>query len=248
VIPATELLIGTLPISMMPGRAKSWWIFHAIAHHGAHVPIMPPSTSTHEIAHIIVGSQIEWRPLAGPQRFPVIRIPAHQIETDINQLANMVVTPLERASFDLAQFRLPPFITYVTLSTENDILEIIQTVVNEIPNDPFANYDAYSKPNWDARGAEPITPETIRYAKKLLALTPDTFGSPHIAAGADGSIGFYWSSDEAPFRSFCIDIGPGEKWRAYWRLRDGTFDKVTPRPIDHTTAATIKFVFGSLSG
>ena len=164
----------------------------------------------------------------------------------------MVTLSLEDVSFDIEvdvnQFRLP-LVTYETHSTENAILQIIQAFAPEPEtlDDPLGDYDLYSKPNWDGFDAEPITPVTVLYARKLLGLMPGTLGAPHIAPGADGSIGFYWSADQGPFRSLCVDIGPGEKWRAYWYLRDSTFDKVTSRQIDHTTAATLDFLFESLS-
>jgi hypothetical protein len=120
-----------------------------------------------------------------------------------------------------------------------------EDLITEIPDDPIAGYDVYARSNWDGHEAEPITLATVGYARKLLVLTPDIFGAPDIAPGADGSIGFYWSADQGPFRSLCIDIGPGKKWRAYWRLRDGTFNKVMSRQIDHTTAATLRFLFES---
>jgi hypothetical protein len=114
-------------------------------------------------------------------------------------------------------------------------------------DDPLEGYDQYSSPNWDGFDAEPITPETLNCARKILRELPNTFGEAHIAPGADGSIGFYWSADKGSFKSLCIDVGPGQKWRAYWQLRDGRFDRLPSQRFDDTTGADLAGLFHKLS-
>ena len=117
----------------------------------------------------------------------------------------------------------------------------------EFVDDPFEGYDQYSNPNWDGFDAEQITPETLRCARKILRALPHTFGDAHIAPGADGSIGFYWSTDKRSFKSLCIDVGPGQKWRAYWRLRDGHFGRLPSRRFDDRAGAALASLFRELS-
>jgi hypothetical protein len=112
--------------------------------------------------------------------------------------------------------------------------------------DPLEGYDQYDRPNWDGFDAEPITPETLRHARALHASLPVMFSDPHIAPGADGTIGFYWS-DNGAVRSLCIDVGPGAMWRAYWRLRDGRFDRRARSEMDATTPFALEFLFANLS-
>ena len=111
-------------------------------------------------------------------------------------------------------------------------LEIVQ-------DDPFEGYEKYNQPNWDGFGAEPIATTTLEYARHLFQSLPDGLTDPHIAPGADGSIGFYWSWDDGPFRSLCLDIGPGDKWRAYWQRRDGRFGRLPSRSRDRETTTTL---------
>ena len=114
-------------------------------------------------------------------------------------------------------------------------------------DDPLEGYDQYANPNWDGFDAEPITPETLTCARKILRELPNTFGEAHIAPGADGSIGFYWSADKGSLRSLCIDVGPGQKWRAYWQLRDGRFDRLPSRHFDNTIDVDLASLFHNLS-
>ena len=56
-------------------------------------------------------------------------------------------------------------------------------------NDPLDGYEQYNRPNWDGFDAEPIVPETLGHARRILEMLPGAFGDPHVAPGADGSIG-----------------------------------------------------------
>jgi hypothetical protein len=135
-------------------------------------------------------------------------------------------------------------LNYHTVSTETDLLTFVHAFLGEpVVDDPLDGYEQYNRPNWDGFDAEPITSETLRYARQIVEILPDVFGDPHIAPGADGSIGFYWSADQGPFRSLCIDVGPGDKWRAYWQLRNGSFNNLPSRKLDHTMRANLTFLF-----
>jgi hypothetical protein len=138
---------------------------------------------------------------------------------------------------------------YETVSTDIDILALVNAFVDKSDRvvDPFDDYKLYDRRNWNGFDAEPVTAETLRSARRIYDMLPDDLGEPHIAPGADGSIGFYWSADNGSFRSLCIDIGPGEKWRAYWQLKDNTFDSLSSRQITSSTRANLEFIFTALS-
>jgi hypothetical protein len=94
--------------------------------------------------------------------------------------------------------------------------------------DPLASYEQYASANWDAEGAEPITPAALTYARHIMRLLPNSFGQPDVAPATDGSIGLQWVPEEHhKLDRLFIDIGPGEVWRAYWMLRHGTYGRLT---------------------
>jgi hypothetical protein len=192
------------------------------------------------------------RPL---QRFKnAVRL--HQSRTPIGLSEEFLNTSLlfsrQHATFSIlegAQLRqaYATLLNYHTVSTDIDLLTFVHPFLGEPVEDPLDGYEQYNGPNWDGFDAEPITPETLRYARQIMEMLPHSFGGPHIAPGADGSIGFYWSADLGPFRSLCIDVGPGDKWRAYWQLRKGSFNNLPSRKFDHTTRANVAFLFEVLS-
>jgi hypothetical protein len=114
--------------------------------------------------------------------------------------------------------------------------------------DPLADFYAYGQPNWDGYGASPITPSTINATRIMLRMLPRTFGNPHIAPGADGSIGFEWLLKTGPLVKLFIDIGPGITWSAYWRRKDGEVGKYPRRKIlSFETSVTLAHLFQRLS-
>jgi hypothetical protein len=114
---------------------------------------------------------------------------------------------------------------------------------------PLDGYEKYARSDWDGFGAEPITRETLNAARSILNNLPPPFTDPHVAPGADGAIGLYWSDDvRAQFSSLCIDVGPGAKWRAYWRIADGTFGRVPSQRLVARNTQEIIALLNKLRG
>jgi hypothetical protein len=114
------------------------------------------------------------------------------------------------------------------------------------PHDLFANYKQYEKSDWDGYGAEPISPDTVSAARKLLRFIPSEIELPEIAPGSDGGIGFEWIWTKGPISKLFIDIGPGATWCAYWRTASDKKGSSPRRKIDHTTAVDVLKLFGEL--
>jgi hypothetical protein len=120
--------------------------------------------------------------------------------------------------------------------------------IDEADDDPPATYETLNEPNWDGYGAEPISTETLGYARQLLSVMPKTFGPPHIAPGGDGSITLEWVPDDHhKLHKLFLEIGPGEKWRAYWKLRSGEFGRRLGTSFTLATAASLQAIFDDLS-
>ena len=113
--------------------------------------------------------------------------------------------------------------------------------------DLLAGYDRYAEANWDCYGAEPISPETVEAARRLLEMLPDTLGKPHISPGSDGTIGFEWVFADLPPRKLYIDVGPGMTWGGYWRRASGERRTILPKPIGATTEAELANLFEDLN-
>lgn len=96
-------------------------------------------------------------------------------------------------------------------------------------DDVLEGYDKYAAPDWDYYGAEPITPDTVAYARAAITALPDYFGAPHVSPGADGTVGLEWIFKTGHIVKIFIDLGPGQKWGAFWRCRDGTHTIATGR-------------------
>jgi len=114
--------------------------------------------------------------------------------------------------------------------------------------DPLADYERYAAPDWDVYGAEPISAETLRFARKLIAALPNTLGAPDAAPAGDGTVALEWVMD-APHKldKLFLDIGPGEEWRASWMLRDRTFDRVLGVGVCDQTKLALEQIFDDLS-
>jgi hypothetical protein len=115
-------------------------------------------------------------------------------------------------------------------------------------SDPLAGYEEYNHRNWDGYDAKPITPETLRYARRLLEAMPDTFGPPDIAPSGDGSIGLEWVLDDGSLHKLFLDIGPGNEWRACWKRRNGEFGSLSGAGFDPDTRQILDGLFADLSG
>jgi hypothetical protein len=53
----------------------------------------------------------------------------------------------------------------------------------------LAEYEGYNTTNWDGYGAEPVTPETLAFARTIAELLKS---APDAAPGGDGSVCFEW--------------------------------------------------------
>jgi hypothetical protein len=126
---------------------------------------------------------------------------------------------------------------------------IIRDGIGEgVDSDPLAGFEALNEHNWDGYGAEPISAETLQYARQLLTVMPEPLGPPDIAPAGDGSITLEWVPDDHPkLHKLFLDIGPGEKWRAYWKLRSGEFGRRLGASFTSETAAILKTLFDDLS-
>ncbi len=65
-------------------------------------------------------------------------------------------------------------LNYHTVSTETDLLTFVHAFLGEpVVDDPLDGYEQYNRPNWDGFDAEPITSETLRYARQIVEILPD---------------------------------------------------------------------------
>jgi hypothetical protein len=113
--------------------------------------------------------------------------------------------------------------------------------------DPLASYEKYANANWDAEGAEPITSATLLYARLIMGVLPTTLGQPDVAPAADGSIALEWVPEQHhKLDRLFLDIGPGEVWRAYWMLRDGTYGRLPGEGYSNDTRPMLRKLFDEL--
>jgi hypothetical protein len=127
----------------------------------------------------------------------------------------------------------------VALETDPPLDRSIVTTLKE--------YQQLKEKNWDGYDAEPITKDTLDYARKILRAMPKTFGLPEISPGADGSVALEWHPEIGSVRKLFLDIGPGEHWRAYWKQRDGKFNRMTGSGFDKDTKRILERLFQDLS-
>jgi hypothetical protein len=133
-------------------------------------------------------------------------------------------------------------------STDSRLLNVYldQTYGNPTV-DALASYETFNQPDWDGHDAEPITRETLNYARRLLRIVPETLGPPDIAPAA-GSIALEWIPERHnTLDKLFLDIGPGEEWRAYWMLRDGSFGRLPGRGYTADTRRILNKLFEGLS-
>jgi hypothetical protein len=112
---------------------------------------------------------------------------------------------------------------------------------------PLEGYEKYSVANWDGYDAQPITPETLQYARQLLRVMPNVFGPADIAPSGDGSIGLEWVPETGPLHKLFLDIGPGESWRAYWKRRTGESGRQEGISFNTNTQKILQELFRDLS-
>jgi hypothetical protein len=125
---------------------------------------------------------------------------------------------------------------------------MLDSIFGKPTTDFFKGYEQYNQRNWDGYDAEPITSKTLSYARRVLTVMPDTFGPPDIAPSGDGFIGLEWVPDDGPLDRLFLDIGPGEEWSAYWKLRNGAFGRLHGTGFDSQTKQHLQNLFADLSG
>lgn len=142
------------------------------------------------------------------------------------------------------------FRTYAVVGT-GTTSSLLTAFLEETHNNPvleeLASYDTFEEPNWDGHDAQPITKETLDYARRIVRLLPDTLGAPDIAPSADGSIGLEWVPDHGPLTKLFMDIGPGVQWHAYWQRDNGDIGRVSGAEIRPPTRTVLHNLFAELS-
>jgi hypothetical protein len=146
----------------------------------------------------------------------------------------------------------PSIFRFVSMHDQTTGSSAISSIVSALlqkrkADDPLQGYEQYSHADWDAHDAQPITAETLSYARRLLSLIPETLGSPDIAPSADGSIGLEWLPEGSLVRKLFLDIGPGQQWRAYWTTRNGEFGRRSGASFNPNTKAILQKLFDDLS-
>jgi hypothetical protein len=130
--------------------------------------------------------------------------------------------------------------TFVVRTIEQQTADPVLSVLKE--------YEQLTKRNWDSLGADPIAPETLEYARRIMSVLPDTFGSPGIAPASDGSIALEWVPEEHHnLDRLFLDIGPEERWRAYWLLRDGSYGRQPGSGFSVNTRRVLRTLFDGLN-
>lgn len=134
-------------------------------------------------------------------------------------------------------------------AASTELLTFVQNNLLERIQDPLLGYEQYQKANWDQFDAEPITAETLAYARRLMRIMPTSLGAPDVAPAADGSITLEWVPEDMTHKldKLFLDIGPGEEWRAYWKMRSGKFDRLVGHGLAADTKLILKNLFDTLS-
>jgi hypothetical protein len=142
---------------------------------------------------------------------------------------------------------LRAFDMHADLKADN-IIRMYADLLDQVA-DPLKGYEQYEVANWDGEDADPITADTLIYARKIMKIMPTSLGVPDIAPAGDGSIALEWVPDDATHKldRLFLDIGPGEVWRAYWTLRTGEFRRITGAGFSAETETVLKDVFYDLS-
>jgi hypothetical protein len=144
-------------------------------------------------------------------------------------------------------------VLYTSLSnstTEHEAYNLLLDQLNDSQQQDTltSRFSRYNKANWDGYGAAPITPETIRAARRFLRMLPSVFGEPEMAPGSDGIIAMEWLfEDEHPLRKLFIDVGPGNVWSVYFRRADGKKGTMPEEPITADTKIKLEALFAQLS-
>jgi hypothetical protein len=188
------------------------------------------------------------------ERHPHVRAPQAITGVARNDLVRSFVAAIAAApalaSTATTDIRTPPAL-FVRLASEGTSDVFLQRLLEDVATPAaitFAGYERYNQVNWDGYGAEPITSETLRYARRLMPLIPATFGLPDVAPSGDGAIGLEWVLERGRLRKLFLDIGPGSVWRSSWTLRNGEFGRAFGTGFTSETREQLDSFFGQLCG
>lgn len=82
-------------------------------------------------------------------------------------------------------------------------------------SDEFSEYELYNVPDWDGFGAQPITAEVVKTARRFSKILDRAIMRPDIAPGANGTIGFEWRT-MSPESLVFVEVSDG----AFTALRE----------------------------
>ena len=162
---------------------------------------------------------------------------------------SILMNSLAATPFAISDFKLPDPVTFVREKTGATAKQrVLRLATPHHAPDLLASFEQYATANWDADGAEPITSATLAYARHILRLLPTTFGEPDVAPAADGSIALEWVPEGHPkLDRLFLDIGPGEVWRAYWMLCDGTYGRLPGQGYSADIRPTLRKLFDDIN-
>lgn len=134
------------------------------------------------------------------------------------------------------------------LTDPGPYVALLDAVEETVP-EHLIGFEQYSAPNWDGFDAVAIAPQTLSYARKLMRVLPSTLGEPDTAPAADGSIALQWVPEgrKHPLEKLFLDIGPGEEWRAYWTMKDGSRGRQPGTLVNDNTKIILEQLFRKLS-
>ena len=139
-------------------------------------------------------------------------------------------------------YKLPDSSGYQPVSAPMDFSRIVVPSTATMPAtytpqpiqpDIFSDYELYNFRDWDGCDAEPILPETLDAARRLLRLLPrSAAATAEVAPGGNGTIGFQWTTGSGSDRMVrYIEVGPGQIVKAS-TFADGRTTKRWPtRPL-----------------
>lgn len=161
---------------------------------------------------------------------------------------NMVLyLPETNITASTGVFRFVNYNAHADLKPTN-ILQLYADLLDK-EADVLDGYERYQTADWDGHDAEPIAPETLDFARKLMSIIPTSLGRPDAAPAGDGSIALEWVPEDTEHKldRLFLDIGPGAIWRAYWSLRTGEFERVTGEGCTDETKSVLDTIFEKLS-
>jgi hypothetical protein len=132
----------------------------------------------------------------------------------------------------MLQLNMTPSTAVSRLSRSSSLFSTgtVRVVVKRNPDVFDAMLASCQDAGWDGDDAVPITEATVRVARRIHdhLLSYNRVLKPHIAPGADGTIGFELHTLGGAIRKVFIEARPDECVRAYWVSSDNRFEKIAP--------------------